>query len=357
MILTLLREFGRWKGVMRRFRVLVMMDEALVPPDSVEGMSDGEVLPFKTEYDVVTALRSAGHEVRAVGVKSDLEVLARAVREFRPHVCFNLVEDFDGIPSRDQHVVSYLELIGQPYTGSNPRGLTLARDKALTKKILSYHGISVPRFCVAPRGRAVARPQSLSFPLIVKSLTHEGSVGISHSSLVFDDIQLADRVAFLHEKHETDAIAEQYIEGRELYVSVIGNRKLATFPVWELDMSGLPPEAPRIATSRVKWNEGYRRRNAVVSRAAADLPEHTARRIAELGREVYRALDLSGYARIDLRLTDSGEAFLLEANPNPQIARGEDFADSAAAAGLDYQSLLQRILTLGLSYQPLGLAA
>src|SRR5690348_14206021 len=131
---------------MRRFRVLVMMDEGLVPPASVAGMGESDIAPFKTEYDVLTALAALGHEVRPVGVKSDLEVLARAVREFRPHVCFNLVEDFDGIPSRDQHVVSYLELIGQPYSGSNPRGLTLARDKALTKKILSWHGIAVPRF-------------------------------------------------------------------------------------------------------------------------------------------------------------------------------------------------------------------
>ena len=342
---------------MRRFRVLVMMDEGLVPPASVEGMSTSDIAPFKTEYDVITGLRALGHSVRPVGVKSDLDVLARAVREFRPHVCFNLVEDFDGIPSRDQHVVSYLELIGQPYTGSNPRGLTLARDKALTKKILSWHGVRVPRFGVFPLGRAARRPGALGFPLFVKSLTHEGSVGISHASLVWDDMQLADRVAFLHDKYSTDVIAEQYIDGRELYVAVIGNRKLATFPIWELDMSSLPPEAPRIATSRIKWNDAYRRRNGIVSQAAADLPEGMARRIADIGREVYRALDLSGYARIDLRLTPGGEIYLLEANPNPQIAQHEDFADSAAAAGLDYQSLLQRILTLGFSYQPLGMAA
>lgn len=342
---------------MRRFRVLVMMDEALVPPGSIEGMSPSDVAPFKTEYDVVAGLRALGHEVRPVGVKSDLDVLARAVREFRPHLCFNLVEDFDGIPSRDQHVVSYLELIGQPYTGSNPRGLTLARDKALTKKILAWHGIAVPRFGVFPLGRAARRPQTLAFPLFVKSLTHEGSVGISHASLVWDDAQLAERVAFLHERYRTDAIAEQYIDGRELYVSVIGNRKLGTFPVWELDMSNLPAEAPRVATSRIKWSDAYRRRNGVVSRAATDLPQEVAGRIADIGKEAYRALDLSGYARIDLRLTPAGQIYLLEANPNPQIARDEDFADSAAAAGVDYESLLQRILTLGLSYQPLGMAA
>jgi D-alanine-D-alanine ligase len=219
---------------MRKLRVLVMMDESLVPPDSVEGMSGREIAPFKTEYDVVNTLRNCGHEVRPVGVKTDLSVLANAIADFRPHICFNLVEDFDGIPSRDQHVVSYLELINQSYTGANPRGLTLSRDKALTKKILSYHGILTPRFAVFPVGRVIRRPQSLGFPLLVKSLTQEGSVGISQASVIYSDQQLAERVAFLHERFKTDVIAEQYIEGRELYVSVMGNRKLQTFPIWEL---------------------------------------------------------------------------------------------------------------------------
>src|SRR5215472_14163374 len=153
---------------MKRLRVLVMMDESLVPPASVEGMSVAEIAPFKTEYDVLTTLGGMGHDVRPVGVKTDLDVLADAIREFRPHICFNLVEDFDGIPSRDQHVVSYLELIDQPYTGSNPRGLTLARDKALSKKVLSYHGINVPQFAEFPLGRPVRPQQTLPFPLLVK---------------------------------------------------------------------------------------------------------------------------------------------------------------------------------------------
>ena len=342
---------------MRKLRVLVMMDEALVPPDSVRGMSRRRIAPFKTEYDVLTALRSLGHEARPVGIKSDLAVLGRAISEFRPHVCFNLVEDFDGVPWRDQHVVSYLELLGQPYTGSNPRGLTLARDKALTKKVLSYHGVRVPSFAVFPLGRPVRRPSTLEFPLMIKSLWQEGSVGISRASVVYDEDQLAERVALFHERHNSDAIAERYIDGRELYVSVIGNRKLATFPIWELCLDGLPREAPRIATARVKWNEAYRRRHGIRSQRALDLPAAIADRIAELGKDIYRALDLSGYARIDLRLAPDGEIYLLEANPNPQIARGDDFADSARAAGIDYQSLLQRILALGLSYRPLGLAA
>ena len=306
---------------------------------------------------MTTALRELGHDVEVVGVKTDLEVLAEAIRETRPHICFNLVEDFNGIPSWDQHVVSYLELVNQSYTGANPRGLTLARDKALTKKVLSYHGIHVPRFMTFPLGRPVKFSAGLEFPLLVKSLSEEGSVGIAQASVVFNPEELMERVAFLHEKHGTDAIAEQYIEGRELYVGVMGNRKLLTLPVWELCLENLPADAMRIATAKVKWDEGYRMRHGIVSRAAADLPGAVARNIGEVAREVYRALDLSGYARIDLRLTPEGQVYLIEANPNPQIARDEDFADSAAAAGIDYPSLLQRILALGMAYQPLGMAA
>jgi D-alanine-D-alanine ligase len=267
------------------------------------------------------------------------------------------VEDFNGIPSWDQHVVSYLELTNQSYTGANPRGLTLARDKALTKKVLSYHGINVPKFMTFPLGRPVKPPAGMEFPLLVKSLSEEGSVGIAQASVVFSAEELLERVAFLHEKHGTDAIAEQYIEGRELYVGLMGNRKLQTLPVWELCLENLPADAMRIATAKVKWDEAYRMRHGIVSRAAADLPAVVGRNIGEVAREVYRALDLSGYARIDLRLTGDGHVYLIEANPNPQIAREEDFADSAAAAGIDYHALLQRIIALGLAYQPLGLAA
>jgi D-alanine-D-alanine ligase len=336
---------------------MVMMDESLVPPDSIEGMDAKDVARFRTEYDVVTCLRDIGHNVLPVGIKTDLGVLHAALHQFSPHVCFNLVEDFDGVPTLDQNVVSYLELLRQPYTGANPRGLTIARDKALTKKILAYHDISVPRFHVFALNRAVRRPESLTFPLMVKSLTQEGSEGISQASVVYTDQQLADRVAFVHEKLKTDAIAEQYIEGRELYISVIGNRRLVTFPTWELCLENLPDDALRIATSKVKWDVAYQRKYDITSRAAVDLPEGAEAYLTDLAKRIYRLLDITGYARLDLRLTSEGEAYLIEANPNPQIARGEDFADSAAAAGISYESLLQKIITLGLTYRPLGMAA
>src|SRR3954447_20727690 len=163
---------------MRKLRVLVMMDEALVPPPSVSDLTPEQLAPFKTEQDVLATVRDMGHDAMPIGIKSDLAVLRTAIESFKPHICFNLVEDFDGNSLHDQHVVSYLELLKQPYTGSNPRGLTLARDKALSKKILAYHGILTPRFEVFALNRAIKRPDDLEFPLLVKSLIEEGSVGI-----------------------------------------------------------------------------------------------------------------------------------------------------------------------------------
>jgi D-alanine-D-alanine ligase len=342
---------------MRKLRVLVLMDPELIPPDSIEGMSKEEIARIKTEYDVVSCLKSLGHTVRPVGVRYDLEPLENALPEFDPHICFNLTEDFNGVGQRDQHIVSYLELLNHAYTGCNPRGLTLARDKALTKKILAYHGIKVPRFEVFERNRVVRRPDELTFPLLVKSTTEEGSQGIAQASVVNDDAQLVERVQFIHERFGGDAIAEQYIEGRELYVGVLGNRQLQTLPVWELRLDDLPPDAHRIATRRIKMDVAYQDKYGIVSHAARDMTPALERKISEQCKRMYRLLNLSGYARMDLRLTEAGDVYLLEANPNPQICRGEDFADAAAAAGIAYEQLIQKIVTLGLNYQPLGLAA
>jgi D-alanine-D-alanine ligase len=302
-------------------------------------------------------VRALGHAVRKVGVKTDLQPLDDALVDFDPHICFNLLEDFAGHVTRDQHVVSYLELLNRPYTGCNPRGLTLARDKALTKKILTFHGIAVPRFQVFPLNRSPKKTDDLPYPLFVKSLTEEGSTGISQASLVTTDTQLVERVEFIHKTLGTDAIAEQYIDGRELYVSLLGNRQLQLFPIWELDFANLPPEVARIATKKVKFDTAYQKRHGIISRPATDLSPQLESRILDICKQSYRALELSGYARIDLRLTSDNEIYLLEANPNPQIARSEDFSDSAAASGYNYETLLQKIVSLGLYYQPLGIAA
>lgn len=336
---------------MRRLRILVLMHEDLVPPDT-RSVQEPELAEWKTEYDVVSTLRKLGHDVKPLGVKSDLGVIRGAVEEWRPHIAFNLLEEFDGVAVYDQNVVSYLELLRVPYTGCNPRGLMLARDKVLSKKLFSFHRIPFPEFMVVPQGRTVRRLSRLSFPLIVKSATEEASLGISQASIVQDDERLKERVAFIHNSVGTGALIERYIEGREFYVGLMGNGHLHAFPVWELMMDKLPDDARRIATERVKWSRKYQAKYGIRSGEANNLPERKLEEIQHLAKRVYRALDLSGYARIDLRMDGQESVYVLEANPNPQIAHDEDFADSAERAGYSYGDLLQELLAIGLRWQP-----
>lgn len=335
----------------RRLRVLALVDERLKPPENPR-TAELRTADWKMEYDIVATMENAGHEVRTLGVGSDLGAIRDAVAEMRPDVVFNLLEDFHGVPIYDQNVVSLLELLRVPYTGCNPRGLMLARDKAISKMLLASHRIAVPEFAVFRIGRRLRRPARLRFPLIVKSLTKEGSVGIAQQSVVHDDAELAARVRLVHERQGTHAIAEQYIDGREVYVGVIGNDRLQVLPTWELSFGNLPDEAPRIATERVKWNPAYQKKVGVRTSAAKDLPAGLAERLPQVAKRVYRALYLNGYARIDFRIDGEGRAFVLEANPNPQLAYGEDFAESAEHAGIDYPTLLQRIAMLGMSWSP-----
>jgi D-alanine-D-alanine ligase len=238
------------------------------------------------------------------------------------------------------------------YTGCNPRGLLMARDKSLSKKLLAYHRIPVPDFEVFRIGRPIRRPKRLSFPLIVKSLTQEASIGISQASVVDSDEKLKERVTFIHDSIRTAAIAEQYVEGREIYVGILGNQTLQAMPVWELFFTNMPDGAKRIATDRVKWSVKYQNKYGIDSGPARELPDAQAEGIQHLCKRAFRALELSGYARIDLRLEDNGAVWVLEANPNPQIAKGEDFAASAEKMGLSYETVLQRIINLGLRWQP-----
>ena len=339
-----------------RFRVLALVHRHLVPPDAVPEGVDVEAAEWRTEFDVVSTLRALGHEVRPLGVHDDLGEIRRIFEEWKPHIAFNLLEGFDDVTIFDQNVVSLLELMKLPYTGCNPRGLLLARDKSLSKKLLSYHRIEVPPFEVFRIGRPARRSKRLPFPLIVKSLTQEASIGISQASVVDNDEKLKERVAFIHESIGTAAIAEKYIDGRELYVGVFGNQSLQALPVWELFFTNMPPEARRIATDRVKWSVKYQKKYDIQSGPAQDLPAPVAERIQHICKRTYRALELSGYARIDLRLDAEGRVWVIEANPNPQIAKGEDFAASAESAGLPYDALIQRIVNLGLRWHPESLA-
>ncbi len=335
----------------RKLRVLVLMLDELVPPDiAVADPASLPAAPWKTEYDVVHTLRALGHDVHVLGVGDSLGPIRNALFDFKPHVAFNLLEAFANVVTWDQNVVAYLELLRTPYTGCNPRGLMLGRDKALSKKLLSWHRVPIADFAVFPRGRAVRAPKRLEYPLIVKSLTLDASIGIAQASVVADEARLRERIAFVHEKVGTDALVERYVEGRELYVGIIGNVQLQVLPIWELRFGTLPADNHPIATGRMKWNVAYQQKHGIDSGPAEGLAPAVEERIRDVCRRTYRSLMLSGYARIDLRLTPEGEPYVIEANPNPQISRDEDFAHAARAAGLDYGPLLQRVVNLGLRW-------
>lgn len=335
---------------MKKTRILALVHEHLVPPDDTAGVDVREA-EWKMEYDVIETLRERGHEVLVVGVHDDLVPIRQTIATFKPQIVFNLLEAFAGVTTFDQNVVSYLELLRAAYTGCNPRGLILARDKALSKKLLAYHRIPVPEFTVVRRGQKAALARRLTFPLIVKSLFFEASVGISQASVVENEEQLARRVQFVHDSIGTAAIVEQFVDGRELYVGVLGNERLQVFPVWEMSFAKMPDNRWRIATERVKWSTKYQQKHGIMT-DAAELPAELGHRVQHLAKRVYRALDLNGYARIDLRLGGDGRALVLEANPNPNLAYGEDFAESAEKAGVSYERLLERIVALGLQWEP-----
>ena len=331
-------------------RILALVHDHLVPPEDTTGIDVLEA-EWKMEYDVIETLREGGHEVRVLGVHDDLAGIRPAAGFFEPHIVLNLMEAFAGVTTFDQNVVSYLELLRLRYTGCNPRGLILARDKALSKKLLAYHRIPVPDFTVVRYGRRPVLPKKMHFPLIVKSLFFEASAGISQASVVENVEQLTRRVQFIHESLGTAAIVERFIDGRELYVGVLGNERLDVFPVWEMSFAQMPDNRWRIATERVRWSTQYQKKHGIMTNAAK-LDAAAVDRIQRIAKRVYRALDLNGYARIDLRMDDEGRAYVLEANPNPNLAYGEDFAESAETAGISYEQLLERIVALGMRWKP-----
>src|ERR1700683_270387 len=336
---------------MRRLRTLVVVHASLVPPESLAGHSEKEIEEWRTEYDVTTTLRKLGHEVRCVGVLDSLTELRSTIADWEPDIVFNLLEEFDGSVPSDQHVVAFLELLRQPYTGCNPRGLLLSRNKLLFKQLLAFHRIPTPRFAVSRKGARLHLPRKLKFPLFVKSTVEDASLGIAQASVVEDAARLKERIEFVHEQVGSDALVEEFIEGRELYVGILGNERLTRLPVWEMVFGSMPESLAAIATRKVKWDKRYQEKYGITTRAAQDLPPAIETRLDKLSRRIFRALGLSGYARMDFRVTAAGEVYVLEANANPNLEAEEDFAESARAAGMRYNELLERLMALGLSYR------
>ena len=331
----------------RKLNILVLFD-AVEPTTLDQDLSALlKTEDWKTQANVLGALAELGHTVEHLAIFENLDLLRQKFLTFAPDVIFNLADQFKNNRAFDQNIVSFLELHDVPFTGCGSTGLTLCKHKGISKKILGYHRIRVPEFTVIARGKQCTRPKRLKFPMIVKPLKEEASYGISQASFVETDDQFKERVQFIHNNYDNDVIAEEYIAGRELYVSILGNHRLDVFPIRELVFKEVPPDEPKIATYKAKWDEEYRKRWGLQNQFAEGLDPALARDIVQTCKRIYRLLTIDGYARVDLRVTPANEIYFIEANPNPILAADEDFAQSALKAGLAYPQLIARIIRAG----------
>jgi D-alanine-D-alanine ligase len=328
---------------MKKTRVLVLFDTDAEPPVQQDYKKQLES-DDEAEYDVARALISKGHQVRMLGFRDGLDQLAAGLRAEPFDVVFNLAERFRGESALDYTVAALLEMLDMPYTGASSEGLMLARDKALTKKVLAYQGIRIPHFMVCPHDSEVQRPSDLRFPLIVKPLDEDASVGISQASVVRDDNALTERVSFIYERFQTDAIVEEFIAGRELYIGVMGNSKPVSLPPIEMVFGNEPNVESRIATFKAKWSVKYRESRGIQNMIAKDLSKDLRARLAEVAVRTYQAAGLRDYGRIDVRLAHDDEIYVVEANPNPYLADGEDLAWAAEEGGHLYPDFIEKII-------------
>jgi D-alanine-D-alanine ligase len=299
-----------------------------------------------TEADVMESLLRLGHSVETLAVFDNVTHIVEKLQTCLPDVVFNLSESFHHNRAHEPNIPALLELMKVRYTGSGPDALLLCKDKAIAKKILAYHHVRVPSFVVSPRLSPLRRLKRFKFPAFVKPRYEDSSDGISKASFARDEGEALERTQFIHQKFDCDALIEEYIEGRELYVSVLGNRRLTVFPPREVFFANMPLDVPRFATYRAKWNDAYRKKWGITNGAARELPPEVERDLRKIARNVYGWLKIRGCGRMDFRLTPKNELFVIEVNPNPSLSQDEDFAQSAAAAGMDYDSLITAILSM-----------
>jgi D-alanine-D-alanine ligase len=333
---------------MKKARILVLFDTDGEPPANQDYKKQIESAD-EAEFDVARALIGLGHDVRLLGFKNDLDQLSAGLRAEPVDLVFNLTERFRNRSALDYAVVGLLEMLDMPYTGAAAEGLILARDKALTKMVMAYHGLRIPHFMVCERGAPVQRPSDIRFPLIVKPLDEDASVGIAQSSVVRDDQALAERVQFIHDRISTDAIVEEFIAGREVYVGVIGNGQPRALPPIEMVFGEKTDEQARIATFKVKWSEKHRESRGIENRIATDLGKELTERLADVAVRAYKAAGLRDYGRIDVRLAHDDEIYIVEGNPNPYLADGEDLAWAAEEGGYPYPQFIEKIAEMALS--------
>lgn len=332
----------------KRLDVLMIFDYQVSRPRGYDFTEEFKLEECRVYKEIHGALLKNGHRVRLLAVHDDIGDLIDEIKEQKPDVVFNLVDIFKNRAHMDKNIAGVLELMDVVYTGASPEDLFVCNDKALSKKILSYHKINVPDFHVVYRGENITRPASLGFPLIVKPLREEASRGISRASFVDNEKAFKERVSFIHGKMGKDAIVEEYIDGREFYVSVFGDDKIKIFPLREMDFANLDEGEAAIATYKVKWDEAYRKKHGIRNIFPGRLPEGWEERIRETCKDAYEALNMRCYARFDVRVTPRGEVYIIEVNANPSLDPEDEFHLSAKKAGLEFGGLVQEITELAL---------
>ncbi len=327
-------------------KVLMLFDLSIpLTPDQYEEYFKTD--DWESERNIYKTLQNLGHDVKPFGLHNDLNELIQMIKSYEPDLVFNLNEAFRGERKLSPHIVSMLEMLGIPYTGCSPEALHICKDKGLAKKILSYHRVHVPNFLISRKSSPLRGLGDLKFPVFIKPLDLEASEGISQLSFAEDKESALDRVKYLHERYETSVIVEEYVDGRELYIGVIGNEKLQAFPPRELYFRHVPENEPKFASFRAKWDDNYRKKWGIKT-APMQLDPDLEAQAFELAKRIYRALNMSGYGRIDFRMTSDNRFVCLEANPNPSIEKNSDFALSAVKAGMSYEDVVQKIINLAL---------
>ncbi|MBN1497382.1 MAG: ATP-grasp domain-containing protein [Spirochaetes bacterium] len=329
-------------------KVMVAFDLPVPPPE--DGNFARIITPddWRPTRNVIEALQKLGHEVIPCAIYDDIVSFIMKIKEVKPDIIFNLLESFRMDRHFESHLASIFELLRVPYTGCSPTAITLCKNKSFTKRILTPHHIKYPRSVVFPKGQIKLNVKKLRFPLMVKPLMQESSDGIAQRSFVETEDACLDRVKTIHSHFMTDAIAEEYIEGREIYASVIGSTRLHVLPLREMIFKNFPEGKPRFATFKAKWDREFRKKWGITNTFAHPMDPAVERKIGRIARAAFRALGLSGYARLDLRLTDNNDVYVIEVNPNPNLSNDDDFTYAAQRANITYTQLINKIVTWGL---------
>ena len=337
-----------------RSKIAVLYDEWGVeepePEPEAPGKAGAKPKPRKKKKEKVdreeifAALTKLGYEPFYHVLDGRLQSLTQVAR-LEADLVFNLTESYAGDDTMDMNIAAYLDLVGRAYTGAGPHALYLAQDKALAKKIFAFHGIKTPYFATSYRGK-LDHAHDISFPLIVKPVSEDGSIGIDATSVVGSVKELMEKIHYIHEEFDSPALIEEYIEGREIYAAVLGNENAEVLPLVELDLSRLPEGMAKIAGKEVKWEKETEAYKVTKSAPVEDMDDEATQGLEEKALAAYRALKLRDYGRIDMRLTPSGAVYVIEANPNPWLSSGAEFAMAARKSGRTYSQLIAEIVDL-----------